>query len=227
MKFEKVSVLVPTRGRVARLRTMIASFDQTTGNDPDAELVFRIDDDDLEVLDFLRAWGGHTVVVGPRMRGYGSMPDFFNELVGFATGSVLICGNDDMVFKTSGWPALILAKANEFPNGLFDIGVRTHNEEHFPFSITSKIVAEHLGFLWDPRIFWGDIFLRDVMSAFGRAVMLSEVEIEHDWAGFHPDKTFIESDKGIPADYWNVTHPTAVTEAVNKLKASIHTGAAA
>jgi len=221
LAFTKVSVLVPTRGRVGRLRTMIASFDETTGNGPDAELVFRVDDDDHATRDFLLAWGGHRIVVGPRLDGYRSMPDFFNELALAADGDVLMCGNDDMIFRTKGWPALLLRAANRHPDGLFDLGVSTLNDSHFPFSVVSRRAVERMGFLWDPRIFWGDIFLRDVMAWFGRAIHVPDVEIDHDWAGNDPDQTFVESDKNIVQrnpTYWASVHAPAVEEAAAKLK---------
>jgi hypothetical protein len=214
--FTKISVLVPTRKRLARLRTLVTSFERTT--DGAAELVFRADEDDPETLRFL--FDQH-VVIGPRRRGYADLPVFFNEMLRAATGDVLLCGNDDMVFQTAGWPSLVLAEANRHPDGVFDIGVTTHNETHFPFSIVSRKATERLGFLWDPRIFWGDIFLRDVMAAFGRSVMLPSVAIDHDWAGHDPDDVFRESDKNIlgrDPTYWAGTHAQAVREAVDRLR---------
>lgn len=216
--YKKVSVLIPTRGRTERLRTLISSFDRTTGNAPNAELVFRVDEDDAATYDFLTAWGGHQIVVGPRHNGYASMPLFFNELAKAASGDVLMCGNDDMVFQTPNWPFIILEVANRFPDGLFDFGVSTLNETHFPFSVVSRKVVDKLGFLWDPRIFWGDIFLRDVMAAFDRCVMLPEIRIDHDWAGHAPDQVFIESDKTIGPNYWTEIHATAVQDSVRRLQ---------
>jgi hypothetical protein len=214
--FTKVSVLVPTRHRVERLRTLISSFYATTCEQ--ADLVFRVDEDDLETIQFLL---GRKVVIGPRYQGYQSMPLFYNELFAAATGDVLLCGNDDMVFRTASWPSIILEAANKYPDGLFDIGVLTHNETHYPFSIVSRKAAERMGFLWDPTIFWGDIFLRDVMAAFGRCVMLPEVVIEHDWAGNKPDQVFRESDKNITLrdrTYWTGTHARAVNNAIEVLR---------
>lgn len=219
--FTKVSVLVPTRQRIDRLRTMIASFDVTTGNGPEAELVFRVDSDDHATRDFLLAWGGHQVVVGPRLQGYSSMAAFFNELYASCSGDVLMVGNDDMVFRTPGWPAAILAAANLYPDGLFDLGVSTYNEDHWPFACTSRTAADRLGFFWDPRIYWGDIYLRDVMGSMGRAVRVPEVTIDHDWAGHAPDSVFSEANQNDiyrrDPTYWNGTHATAVAEAVAKL----------
>ena len=213
--FEGVSVLIPTRGRLSRLQTLIASFEETT--DGRAEIVFRVDDDDRGTLEFLTGLR-YRLVVGPRLDGYRSLPLFFNEAARAAQGDVLICGNDDMVFRTHGWPTLILEEANKYPDGVFDIGVSTLNEDHYPWCIVSKRIVDVLGFVWDPSIFWGDIFLRDVMSALGRTVKLPSVKIEHDWAGFAPDQVFFESDKSISADYWGATHALAVQKAVARLQ---------
>lgn len=218
--FTKVSVLVPTRGRMKQLRTLLDSYDATTFGGL-SELVFRIDEDDDVAHDFLQ-FSRHTVITGPRYEGYKSMPTFFNEMWRASSGNVLMCGNDDMVFKTPGWPALVLDAANQYPDGLFDFGVSTYNEDHYPFFVVSRAVADRLGFLWDPRLFWGDIFWRDVMGAFGRAVKLPSVEIEHDWMGHHPDATFEEARQQdfLQRDptYWAGTHARAVEEAVARLR---------
>lgn len=223
----KVSVLIPTRGRPERLRAMLASYERmTAGYEHLSEIVLRADDDDqatLALLPYLRTLPYiRLVIVGSRLNGYGSMASFFNEMTRVADGDLLMLGNDDMVFRTLGWAARILAKADEFPDGIFNIGVHTFNEGHFPFSIVSKRAVRKIGFLWDPRLFWGDVFLRDVMGALGRCVMLPEVEVEHDWAGHSPDSTFLEANQQDifrrDPSYWERTHALAVAEAVRKLQ---------
>lgn len=215
--FEMISVLVPTRKRLGRVKKLLESFDATSNET--SEIVFRVDEDDTDSLRFLR---NQHLVVGPRMQGYASMPTFFNELAAEADGDVLLCGNDDMVFRSELWDDKILEEANKYQDGLFDIGVSTHNETHYPFSIVSRKVVDVLGFLWDPRIFWGDIFLRDVMGAFDRCVMLPSVNIDHEWVGFKPDQTWLEGNQHEiyqrDPSYWQVTHAIAVREAVEKLR---------
>lgn len=216
---ESLSVLVPTRHRIERLKTLLTSYELTTTGANNVELVFRVDDDDPETRHFLLD-RKERVLTGSRLGGYQSMPVFFNELANVASGDVLMCGNDDMVFKTYHWPTLILQEANGYSDGIFNIGVSTLNESHFPFSTVSRKVVDCLGFIWDPRIFWGDIYLRDVMAWFGRNVMLPTVQIDHDWAGYRPDKVFQESDKNITyrdPTYWTGTHAQAVSDAVNRL----------
>lgn len=217
MTFTKISVLVPTRKRVTHLQKMIASFEQT--NDGCAELVFRVDDDDEHTQ---MALTGQNVLVGPRFNGYSSMHEFFNGMLSFASGDVLMIGNDDMVFKTPGWPTLILNEANKYPDGVFVFAVRSFNDDHFPFAIVSRKAVDVLGFIWHPGLFWGDIFLRDVMGAFGRAVKLPNIEVEHEWMGHTPDATFLEGKQHEiwerDATYWATAHAPAVSEAIEKLR---------
>lgn len=215
-----LSVLIPTRRRLDRLETLLRSFEDTRS--ASSELVFRVDRDDEDTIDFLTLHR-QRFLVGPRGNGYADMPHFFNELAQFAHGDVLMCGNDDMVFRSHDWDRRLLDVANQYPDGVFDLGVTTHNETHFPFSTVSRRVVDALGYIWDPTIFWGDIYLRDVMSWFGRAVMVASVRIDHDWAGHNPDQTFRET-RAAKATvegsqrYWEDTHASAVRRAVAKLE---------
>lgn len=219
--YRKISVLIPTRHRLVRLRTLLASYDRTThGHRAQSDLVFRVDEDDPDSANLLLSYG-HRIATGPRLRGYQSLPAFFNELLAASDGDVLMCGNDDMIFQTEGWAPAILEAASRYPDGLFDLGVATHNETHYPFSVVSRKATDAMGHLWDPSIHWGDVFLRDVMASFGRIEMLPHVRIDHDWAGHRPDQTFLESDQNITRSdptYWSGTHLRAVNSAVGKLQ---------
>lgn len=222
--YNRISVLVPTRRRLDRLDAMIRSYDQTTvGCASRSELVFRVDEDDLDTQDYLALRSSWRVHVGPRLNGYGSMPTFFNELYETSIGDVLMSANDDFVFRTPHWAEILLNKANEFPDGLFNLGVDTLNADHYPFGIVSRRAADALGFYWDPRVFWGDIYLRDVMAALNRCVMVPEVRIDHDWVGFRPDRTFAETRPykeriESSSTYWSNIHAPAVNEAVETLR---------
>lgn len=219
MTFTKVSVLIPTRNRTHLLRTLLSTYFATTAHDLEAtELIFRVDDDDMPTEILLKEQG-FPMIVGPRRNGYASLPSFFNELAMAATGDVFMLGNDDMEFITPGWATAILTAANLYPDGVFNIGVKTHNEGHFPLSLISAAVVRQLGFIYDPRIFWGDIYLRDVMGRLGRQHLLPEVEIQHQWMGFSPapDQTFREGEVARRANHMQ-HHVQAVDEAVDKLR---------
>ncbi len=218
MPYSRVSVLVPTRTRLDRLQRLLTTFNDTTTGC--SELAFRVDDDDPVTAMALH----HTpwpTYIGEREEGYKSMPTFLNDAAKVSTGDVFMVGNDDMAFISKGWDAAILEEANKYPDGLFDIGVNTHNAEHYPFSIISRDVYRRLGHIYDPRIFWGDIYLRDIMAHFGRTVMLSPVRIDHEWAGFNPDPLFNEAQAMKTStyctpEYW-AHHREVVNEAIAKL----------
>jgi len=214
--FTKVSVLIPTRARTERLRRLLMSYVETA-NAENSELVFRVDEDDLETRLYLTGW---NAVVGPRLNGYGSLGTFFNEMAAQASGDVLMCGNDDMVFRTKNWAGEILAEANKYPDGLFNIGYSTFNPTHFPFSTVSRQLVEQLGWIWDPRIVWGDVFLRDILQAFNRCIMLPQVHIDHEWIGHNPDTLYAEGSAQARRDptYWTEVHEVAVRDAVEKLQ---------
>lgn len=219
--FKKISVLVPTRQRPARLRRLLASFDVTTPDRASAEMVFRIDDDDTESAAIL-AETPWTVVVGPRLQGYRSLPQFFEEMRAVATGDLFMTGNDDMVFQTPSWSWRVLDTANTYPDGIFALGVETYNAKNFPFAIISRQAVELMGRIHPPDVFWGDVYLRDVMAAFGRAIRVPDVTIDHEWIGHTPDQVFHEAKQGErrnwnPA-YW-AHHQRLVDQTVATIRA--------
>lgn len=221
MTFRKISVLVPTRQRVTRLRAMVDSFVQMTTGPETAELVFRIDEDDAETEAYLRDVPG-TVIVGQRLKGYASLPVFFEEMRAKATGDLFMTGNDDMVFQTPSWSSRVLETANQYPDGVFVLGVSTFNADHFPFAIVSRKAVDAMGTLQHPDIFWGDVYLRDIFQAFGRAILLPDVRIEHQWMGHTPDQVFVEARQG-DGRHWDMAywskHRKLVDASVARLKA--------
>lgn len=225
MTFQRVSLLVPTRGRLERLKTFLASWDATVTDADSAELVFRVDSDDKETLSFLldRAEASQAlnrIHVGPRLNGYRSIPQFLEDMRQIATGDVFMLGNDDMVLVTPDWPAKLLAVANQYPDGIFVLGCDVQNAKNFVFPIVSRLAVDAMGHIMDPRLYWGDVYLRDVFAAFDRAIRFHDMQVDHQWAGREKDQTFREEDQDNPAnwseDYW-AKHGEVVREAIDKL----------
>jgi hypothetical protein len=193
--FKRISVLVPTRARSGYLKQMLESYNATLIDKETSEIIFRCDDDDPDSAALVRRLG-YRCVVGPRRLGYRSLPTFYNEMLKQASGDLLLCGNDDMVFRTRDWVGLILDFANQYPDGLFNIGVTTGlNDDKFPFSIVSRKLTELMGLINDPRLLFSDIFLLDVARAFDRSMRITTVEIAHDWAGHSDDQTRREANE--------------------------------
>lgn len=236
MSYKRVSVLLPTRKRVSRLARVLDSIYGNGSSEQTVEVVMRCDVDDRETQDFLNR-RGETFIAGPRWNGYASLPRFMNQCAKLASGDVLLMCNDDCAFETPQWDREILSCANRFQDGIFNIGVQTHLNDHlFPFSTVSRRLFETLGYVNDERLVFSDIFLYDVMHHFGRTVRLPTVTIRHEWASPDEDSTRLEAKRredtivfdGTPGDAANpkgnwkaeyrALHEQAVREAVRKIE---------
>lgn len=189
-----ISVLVPTRGRVALLQRMLATLAATAADMATVEVVFRVDDDDPETLaflchDWLRQHLRSRVVIGPRLNGYATLPSLINDCARLAASDLLIVINDDVVFRTSGWDTRLVEEAAKYPDGIFVLGVDTvMNNANWVFPCQSKTQAERLGGFFDERLLYPDIWLRDVMQPLGRLIRVNDVVIEHQWVGMTEDQ---------------------------------------
>ena len=230
MTYKKISVLIATRNRVSFLSKMLESFKATIDDPNQVEIVFRCDSDDKETIDLLCSTP-HKIIIGPRNEGYKTLPAFYNEMARLATGDILMCCNDDVIFMTQNWPALIIEEAAKYPDGIFNLGVNVGlNDANFPFSIVSRKLVDILGFINDERLLFSDMFLLDVAKYFNRAIRMNTVTIFQDWAG-HPgtDETRLEANKhewamvfkdaqGNWSDAYRASHDLAVCKSVNKIK---------
>lgn len=240
MNFSTISILMPTRGRTQRLDRAIKSIRNLAYDSTKIEIIFRCDHDDEETQKYLNE-NKEIFIVGPREKGYASLPKFMNQCANISTGDLIIMLNDDILVETKDWDIRLLEFANKYEDGIFNIGITTGlNDDLFPFSIISRKTFQALGFVNDERLVFSDIFLLDVMSRLGRAIRLPIVRIIHEWAGLDGyDKTRNEAAKhenhlvfdGTPGDAsdpkknwkkeYKVLHDDAVTEAVEKLKTTI------
>lgn len=237
MNFNTISVLMPTRGRVRKLQRALDSLRKNAEKPSSIEVVFRIDLDDDETQKLLQD-RQELFIVGPREKGYASLPKFMNQCAGISSGDIIIMFNDDAVVETKGWDSKLLKCANDFPDGIFNIGVDTGlNANLFPFSIISRHIYHILGFINDERLIFSDIFLLDVMKSFNRAILLPTVKMTHEWAGFDSlDQTRKEAhilenklvfdgspgDASEPKRNWRPSyrriHEIAVREAIEKIR---------
>ena len=190
MIFQTISMLLPTRGRVKQLDRTVKSIRRKADHASRIEIIFRCDVDDLETQSYLSS-NAETFIVGPREKGYASLPKFMNQCAALSTGDILVMINDDAIVETKGWDSKVIQCANRFPDGLFNIGVNTGlNDNLFPFSIVSRVFRDALGYVNDERLLFSDIFLFDVLESFGRTIRLPEVKFNHHWAGCETsDKT--------------------------------------
>lgn len=102
-----VGVMIPTRRRVALLERCLDTLHDKTHDYDAVELLLKVDDDDVETLEFLQQGYVSDIelkyVVTPRYNGYGSLHVFYDMLAGISRASHVMVYNDDVEMLTDGW----------------------------------------------------------------------------------------------------------------------------
>lgn len=215
----RISVLCCARQRVDLLERMLSSLYATAEKPEELEVILRCDYDDRAMLSYLQAMQRPILtVLGHRMNGYASLPVFTNQMARLANAERIFVVNDDAVFETSGWDTQLMdAAASLFPDEGFLIGVDTvMNAGHFPFPFTSKTVVNALGCIFDERLVYTDIWLRDVLAAYGRAKLVP-VRVRHAWNGMTEDQQHALATR-VQDPTYPALYAQCVTEGVAKLK---------
>ena len=194
-----MSVIVPTRGRVPQLTRMLDSLWKTAGDPLSVEVLCRIDDDDPDTAAFLARVGRVRVLVGSRLNGYATLATITNEAARQARAKLVLVVNDDVEFQTAGWDAHLQAAASQYPDGIFDLGVTTMNAGKFVFPCVSSRQIVILGGVFDERLIYTDIWLRDVVKPFKRAIRVPKVTITHHWEGKTDDQATAAAKVQTPA----------------------------
>jgi len=183
-----ISVIAPVRGRIAMLDNMLESLIRLAAHPEQVEVVLRADHDDADMVDYLRR-RDHLFIVGPRRDGYITLPSLINDAARLSRADLVIVVNDDVEFMTPGWDAKLVDAAALYPDGIFNLGVDTVlNNANFVFPCVHRRTMEVLGCFYDERIVYTDIWLRDVMEPFGRAIRVDNVVIRHNWTGMTRDQ---------------------------------------
>jgi len=99
-----VSVILPTRGRVEKLKESLESL---YSNGEDFELLVGADNDDMDTVNFLIKNYPDTKILLIKRLGYLGLHYFVNNLSKIASGEWLFLWNDDCIMKTKDWDKII------------------------------------------------------------------------------------------------------------------------
>lgn len=138
------SIIVPTRGRPAKLRCFLDSFKATTARLDAIELILVIDADDKETVEFdYNEFPLRRVVVDPGLT-MGAL-----NMAGYeaATGDYLMLLNDDVIVRTENWDKKVLAAFNSFNDSIVLVHVndRIFEEKLCTFPFLSRKYCEIAG----------------------------------------------------------------------------------
>ena len=184
-----LSLLCPSRGRPAGLRTLIESVAATASLKQRVEILVYIDADDpnmagyQETFDALRnaglGLGRLEGIVGPPQ----SVSISWNLLASACGGDILMMANDDQVYVQSGWDERLDQATADYPDGIycmwFDDGINAGR--HCAFPIVSRRWYESLDY-FTPGVFEfiaNDTWIMDVGRKVGRLHYIGDILVEH------------------------------------------------
>ena len=125
-----ISILLPTRKRVPLIKRCTESLLDNASDPSKIQLLYGVDDDDQESIDFLRdvKHPARSVIKFKRL-GYENLHQYNNNLSSYAQGNWIMIFNDDAIMQTKNWDLEI----NKF-DGQFKL-LKVQEQTGHPYSI--------------------------------------------------------------------------------------------
>ncbi len=180
-----ISLIVPTRGRVAPLRRLLDSLAATTAEPEALEVVLVVDADDPASGSVAHPRLAVKPVVVPPGRTMGALNTAGYEA---SSGAWLMLLNDDVVARTPGWDRRLRACFRRFPDGVLLVHVNDtlFRDQLCTFPVVSRTFCELAGGICPPayRRYRIDDHIEDVFNLLatlgaGRSIYLPDVVFEH------------------------------------------------
>ncbi len=207
----KISILLPTRKRVAAIIKSVSSLLTQAADPSRIEILIAYDDDDDESRDFFSTtWfpfveqsGATTKVFESERHGYLRLYKYVNLLAEQAQGEWIMFWNDDALMMTENWDDEILKNSGFF--GLLRMPCVTMEHPFALFPIVPRSWVDFFGQV--SPVNHSDCWIYHVTSAVGRLRNIP-VNVYHDRAdvtGGNNDETFKE--QSYAADGRDPTNP--------------------
>lgn len=174
---EKISILLPTRGRPENVKRLLDSIRKTAAQLPQV-VVYADFDDPLTTGAHINNCGEHypveklCIIAGPRI----TLSEMWNRCSESAAGDILMHAGDDLIFKTDGWDAMVAKAFAESEDGLIFVhGDDGHWGAKFgTHGFLHRRWVEAVGYFVPPYFSsdYNDTWLNDVANALGRRVFL-------------------------------------------------------
>lgn len=134
-KYKKlIGVMIPTRKRVQLLKECLDSFNKKTFNKSLVELLLKIDNDDIETIEFIKNYKSEIdlkIIVNDRKNGYGSLHEHYNSLAQISESEFLMVFNDDIEMLTDRWESEFIPYSGK--NYILSVhNLRIKNGQTFP-----------------------------------------------------------------------------------------------
>jgi len=185
---DTISILCPTRERPHLVERMIESLRATTYKD--VELLLFVDKDDTfraeyEEMNEVHQYDNLEVVVFvSKVKNVGTA---WNYLYRRSRGTIIMMGNDDLVWKSHGWDFILRERILNEYRSIDDFYVAWaddmsgKSDKHCAFPIVSRNWCETLGY-FTPEYFhflWNDTWIFDIGKKADCLFYLPDIKIEH------------------------------------------------
>ena len=193
---KNIAILTPTRARPGRLDTFIQSVYQTATNPERVFCYNYIDNDDPRQ----KAYEDYTdkqpnnstniigkpqsVSVSWNVLAESAIDDLDSSIDDeYAGETILIMGNDDLIYRTRGWDTNVEEESKKFPDDIYCMWMEDliNGEKHCAFPIVSKKWYTTLGY-FTPGVFnfgYNDTWVFDVAKKVGRTHFIPNAVNEH------------------------------------------------
>ena len=185
-----ISVLIPTRSRVAQTLDIIKTTYALADYPDEVEMILRVDDDDEEwmaQLDNAPRYPNLKMMIGPKMNGYGSLDVMSNEMAAVCNGDLIMTLGNDAWFLDKGWDSLY-SKWKKDDIAIVQIQINENNGKGTQFPLMTRRTYEILGhYCLHPSI---DDYVSWVGVRAG-CHYYSDVRVKHD----HTDGDYVSIEK--------------------------------
>lgn len=194
----KISLLCPTRKRPKFMKELWDSVKETANNYNDIEVIFYIDDDDIESIETYKMLGTNVQAVIDK-RGDGNLSKMWNRCYEIASSDIIMHCGDDIRFRTNDWDLKVLDKFNEYDDKIVlvygDDGIR--KDDLATHGFIHKNWIDTIGYFLPPYFSsdMNDYWLTDCAKGINRLVKidiltehLHPVAGKHEWDETHQER---------------------------------------
>jgi hypothetical protein len=174
-----ISILAPTRNRPAIVKRMVVSAFETASEPDKLECCFYIDDDDCVSEQALAGFTNIKIKCGKRI----VLGDMWNKVFELASADIFMHGNDDVIFRTTGWDKAVMDAFAEYDDKIVFVYCNNGNpnQKSGTHGFLHRNWVDTIGY-FTPPYFCSDCcdgWLNEVALALDRYVFLSDILIEH------------------------------------------------
>tara|TARA_R110000823_G_scaffold315646_1_gene448877 strand:- start:12012 stop:12752 length:741 start_codon:yes stop_codon:yes gene_type:complete len=199
----RISVLCPTRKRMALMRRVAEKCFETCYDAEQIELIFGIDDDDTESIEMAQALQKELApnnieyIVWSRNKFIFS--DLINQCSKPGKGEIFNIMSDDAIHNSKDWDKIALEIFDSHSDKIILLQTSGGANQNTGFPFMHRNWRDAAGYLLSP-IFqgdWGDYWLTDVIRGLpgNRFVFSTDIEIKHlhaEWGHMEKDETYHE-----------------------------------